>query len=127
METPGGIGGLGSKSYKELKLENKVKAMEGRLNESECVCSALKEEIEDLNWNLCEANRNIKDLENRNSHIKKALAVLGILLASFLMITCFYYQFNDLFISYYASSKCGLNALLANPLFHKIYGLKISL
>jgi hypothetical protein len=125
MELPSGIRGLESKSYKELKLENKVKAIEGRLNESECVCSALKEEIEDLNWDLCEANRIIRDLENRNSHIKLALAILGILFASSLI--CFNYQSNDLLISYYAASKNGLGALLANPLFHNIYGMKISL
>jgi hypothetical protein len=122
-ETPGGLGELGSKSYKELKLENKVTAMEGRLRESENMCSAQKEQIENLHWDLCEANRSIKDLENRNSHIKVALAVLGILFTSSLVIICFSYQSNDLFISYYAASKNGLNALLTNPLFHKLYGL----
>lgn len=122
-ETPGGLGELGSKSYKELKLENKVTAMEGRLKESENMCSAQKEQIEKLHWDLCEANRSIKDLENRNSHIKVALAVLGILFTSSLIIICFSYQSNDLFISYYAASKNGLNALLTNPLFHKLYGL----
>ncbi len=127
METPGGIGGLGSKSYKELKLENKVTAMEGRLKESEGICSAQKDQIEILNWNLCEANRSIRDLENLNSRIKIALAILGILFTSSLMIICFHYQSNDMFISYYAASKSGLNALLATPLFHKICGLKIFL
>jgi hypothetical protein len=122
-ETAGGLGELGSKSYKELKLENKVTAMEGRLRESENMCSAQKEQIENLHWDLCEANRSIKDLENRNSHIKVALAVLGILFTSSLVIICFSYQSNDLFISYYAASKNGLNALLTNPLFHKLYGL----
>jgi hypothetical protein len=125
-ETPGGLGELGTKSYKELKLENKVNAVEGRLKESENMCSAQKEKIENLHWDLCEANRCIKDLENRNSHIKVALTVFGILFASSLIIICFPYQSNDLFISYYAASSNGLNALLANPLFHKLYGLKIS-
>jgi hypothetical protein len=127
METLGGIGGLGSKSYKELKLENEVKAVEGRLEESESICSALKEQIENLNWNLCEANRSIKDLEKLNSHKKVALAVLSILFTSSLMIICFYYQNSDQFISYYAAGKSSLNAFLANPLFHKIYDLKISI
>ena len=122
-ETPGGLGELGSKSYKELKLENTVAAMEGCLRESENMCSAQKVQIENLHWDLCEANRSIKDLENRNSHIKVALAVLGILFTSFLVIICFSYQSNDLFISNYAASKNGLNALLTNPLFHKLYGL----
>ena len=127
-ETAGGLGELGSKSYKELKLENKVTAMEGCLRESENMCSAQKVQIENLHWDLCEANRSIKDLENRNSHIKVALAVLGILFtSSLIIITCFPYQSNDLFISYYAASKNGLNALLANPLFHKLSGLKISI
>jgi hypothetical protein len=127
-ETPGGLGELGSKSYKELKLENKVNAVEWRLKESENMCSAQKKKIENLHWDLCKANRSIKDLENRNSHIKVALAVLGILFtSSLIIITCFPYQSNDLFISYYVASKSGLNALLANPLFHKLYGLKISI
>jgi hypothetical protein len=125
-ETPGGLGEFGSKSYKELKLENKVTAIEGRLRESENMCSAQKEQIENLHWDLCEANRSIKDLENRNSHIKVVLTVLGILFtSSLIIITYFPYQSNDLYISYYAASKNCLNALLANPLFHKLYGLKI--
>jgi hypothetical protein len=119
-ETPGGIAGLGSKSYKELKLENEITAMQGRLKESESICSAQKEQIENLHWNLFEANRSIKDLENRNSHIKVALAVLGILFTSSLIIISSHYQISDLFIPYYAASKSVLNALLANPLFHKI-------
>jgi hypothetical protein len=126
-ETPGGLGELGTKSYKELRLENKVTAMEGRLRESENISSAQKEQIENLHWDLCEANRCIKDLENRNSHIKVALAVLGILFTSSLIIICFPYQSSNLFVSCYAASKSGLNALLANPLFHKLYGLKISI
>jgi hypothetical protein len=101
--------------------------MEGRLSESENMCSAQKEQIENLHWDLCEANRSIKDLENRNSHIKVALAVLGILFISSLIIICFPYQSNDLFISYYAASKNGLNALVTNPLFHKLYGMKLSI
>ncbi len=118
METPGGLCELGSKSYKELKLENKIAAMEGCLKESENMCSAQKVQIENLHWDLCEANRYIKDLEKRNSHIKVALALLGILFTlSLIIITCFHYQGNDLFISSYAASKSGLNAFLANPLF----------
>lgn len=101
--------------------------MEGRLSESENMCSAQKEQIENLHWDLCEANRSIKDLKNRNSHIKVALAVLGILFISSLIIICFPHQSNDLFISYYAASKNGLNALVTNPLFHKLYGLKLSI
>ena len=127
-ETPGGLDELGSKSYKELKLENTVTAMEGCLRESENMCSAQKVQIENLHWDLCKANRSIKDLENRNIHIKVALVVLSLLFTSSLVIiTCFPYQSNDLFISYYAASTNGLNALLANPLFHKLYGLKISI
>jgi hypothetical protein len=121
METPGGLCELGSKSYKELKLEKKITVMEGCLRESENICSAQKTQIEDLHWDLCEANRNIKDLEKRNSHIKVALAVLGILfILSLMIITYFHYQGNDLFVSYYATSKSGLNAFLANPLFRYI-------
>ena len=101
-------------------MENKVTAIESRLKESESRCSAQKEQIENLHWDLCEANRSIKDLENQNSHIKVALAVLGILFTSSLIIICFHYKINDLFISYYAASKSLLSALLANPLFHKI-------
>ncbi len=100
--------------------------MEGRLRESENMCSAQKVEIANLQWDLCKANRSIKDLENRNNHIKVALTVLGILFASSLIIASFPYQSNDLFTSYYTASKNGLNALLANPLFHKFYGMKIS-
>jgi len=123
-ETAGGLGELGSKSYKELKLENKGTAIEGRLRESENMCSAQKVQIENLHWDLCEANRSIKDLKNRNSHLKVALAVLSLLFtSSLIIIACFPYQSNDLFTSYYAASKNGLNALLANPLFHKLYGL----
>jgi hypothetical protein len=123
-ETAGGLGELGSKSYKELKLENKVTAMEGCLRESENMCSAQKVQIENLHWDLCEANRSIKDLKNRNSHLKVALAVLSLLFTSSLIIIAYFpYQSNDLFTSYYAASKNGLNALLANPLFHKLYGL----
>jgi hypothetical protein len=114
METPGGLCELGSKSYKELNLEKKITAMEGCLKESENICSAQKVQIEDLHWDLCEANRSIKDLEKRNSHIKVALAVLGIIFTLSLIITSFHYQGNDLFISYYAASKSGLNAFLAN-------------
>ena len=119
MESPGGLCELGSKSYKELKLEKKITAMEGCLKESENICSAQKVQIENLHWDLCEANRNIKDLEKRNSHIKVALALLGILftLSLIIIITSFHYQGNDMFISYYAASKSGLNAFLANPLF----------
>ena len=120
-----GLGGLESKSDKELKLENKVTAMEARLRESENMCSSQKVQIADLQWDLCEANRNIKDLENRNNYIKAVLAVLGILVTSSLIIASFHYQSNDLFASYYTVSKKGLNALLANPLFHKLYGMKI--
>jgi hypothetical protein len=128
IETPGELGEFGSNSHKELKLENTVTAMEECLKESENMCSAQKVQIENLHWDLCKANRSIKDLENRNSHIKVALAVLGILFtSSLIIITCFPYQSNDLFISYYAASKSGLNALLANPLFHKLSGLKISI
>ena len=119
-----GLGELESKSDTELKLENKVTAMEGRLRESENMCSAQKVQIENLHWDLCEANRSIKDLKNRNSHLKVALAVLSLLFtSSLIIIACFPYQSNDLFTSYYAASKNGLNALLANPLFHKLYGL----
>jgi hypothetical protein len=88
---------------------------------------AQKEQIENLHWDLCEANRSIQDLDNRNSHVKIALAVLGILFASSLIIICFPRQSSDIFISYYAASKNGLNALVANPLFHKLTGLKISI
>jgi hypothetical protein len=126
-ETPGGLGELGFKSNKELKLENKVSAMEGRLRESENMCSAQKEQIENLHWDLCEANRSIKDLKNRNIRIEVVLAVLGILFISSLIIICFPYQSNNLFVSCYAASKSGLNALVTNPLFHKLYGLKISI
>jgi hypothetical protein len=125
-ETPGGLGELGAKSYKELKLENKVTAMEGRLNESEIICSTQKKQIEDLNWDLCEANRSIKNLESRNIHIKVALSVLGILFTLSLIILCFPSQSSDLFVSFYAASKNGLNTLMTNPLFHKLYDLKIS-
>jgi hypothetical protein len=55
MEIPGGLCELGSKSFKELKLENKIAAMEGCLKESENICSAQKVQIENLNWDLCEA------------------------------------------------------------------------
>jgi len=127
METPGGLDEFGSNSHKELELENKVTAIEVRLRESENMRSAQKEQIKNLHWDLCEANRSIKDLENRNSHIKIALAVFGILFISSLIIICFPYQSNDLFISYYAASKNGLNALVTNPLFYKLYGLKISI
>ena len=126
IETPGELGEFGSNSHKELKLENTVTAMEGCLKESENMCSAQKVQIENLHWDLCKANRSIKDLENRNNHIKVALALLGILFTSSLIITCFPYQSNDLFISFYLASKNGLNALLTNPLFHKLYGMKIS-
>jgi hypothetical protein len=125
-ETPGGLGELGSQSYKELKLENKVTAMEGRLNESEIICSTQKKQIKDLNLNLCEANRSIKNLENRNIHIKVALSVLGILFTLSLIILCFSYQSGDLFVSFYVAIKHSLNALMTNPLFHKLYGLKVS-
>jgi len=91
------------------------------------MCSAQKEEIGNLHWDLCEANRSIKDLDNRNSHIKIALAVLGILFASSLIIICFPHQSSDMFISCYAAGKNGLNALVANPLFYKLSGLKISI
>ncbi|MDD4653557.1 MAG: hypothetical protein PHQ34_15145 [Methanothrix sp.] len=115
METPGGLCELGSKSYKELKLEKEITAMEGCLKETENICSAQKVQIENLHWDLCEANRSIKDLETRNSHIKVALAVLSILFTlSLIIITSFHYQGNDMFISYYAASKSGLNAFLAN-------------
>jgi hypothetical protein len=122
-----GLGGLQSKSDKELMLENKVTAMEGCLRESENMCSAQKVQIADLQYDLCGANRIIKDLANRNNHIKIALLVLGILFTSSLVITCFPYQSNDLLTLYYTASKNDLNALLANPLFHKLYGMKISI
>jgi hypothetical protein len=122
----GGLGGLESKSDKELMLENKVTAIEECLRESKNICSAQKEQITGLQYDLCGANRIIKDLEGQNDHIKVARAVLGILFASSLIIASFHYQSNDLFTSYYISSKNGLNALLANPLFHKLYGMKIS-
>jgi hypothetical protein len=125
-EIAGGLGELGSKSYKELELENKVAAMERSLRDSENTCSAQKVQIADLHYDLCEANRSIMDLEKRNNLKKVALAVLGILFTSSLIITCFPYQSNDLFISCYLASKNGLNALLTNPLFHKLYGMKIS-
>jgi len=122
----GGLGGLEPKSDKELTLENKLTAMEGCLRESENMCSAQKVQIANLQYDLCGANRIIKDLENRNNHIKIALLVLGILFTSSLIITCFPYQSNDLLSLYYTASKNSLNALLANPLFHKLYGMKIS-
>jgi len=100
--------------------------MERSLRESENICSAQKAQIADLHYDLCGANRSIRDLEKRNNQKKVALAVLGILFTSSLIITCFPYQSNDLFISCYLASKNGLNALLTNPLFHKLYGMKIS-
>jgi len=126
-ETPGGLGELGSKSYKELKLENKITALEERLRESENIGSVQKEQIENLHWDLCEANRRFKNLNNKNTQIKIALAVLGVFFTSSLIIICFPHQSSDMFISYYAASKNGLAALVANPLFHKLSGLKISM
>jgi hypothetical protein len=43
-----GLGGLESKSDTVLKLENKITALEGRLRESENMCSAQKVQIADL-------------------------------------------------------------------------------
>jgi len=126
-EIPGGLGELGSKSYKELKLENKITALEERLRESENICSVQKEQIENLHWDLCDANRRFKNLDNKNSHKKIALAVLGVFFASSLIIICFPHQSSDMFISYYAAGKNSLNALVANPLFHRLSGLKISM
>jgi len=120
-ETPGGLGELGSKSFKELQLENKASAMERLLRQSENICSAQKEQIDNLHWDLCKANRSIKNLEHLNSRIKVVLAVLGILFALTLIMICFPFQSNDLFVSYYTVSKNSLNALVTNSLFRKFY------
>jgi hypothetical protein len=81
-----GLGGLESKSDIELKLENKVTALKARLRESENTCSAQNVQIANLQGFLGKANRRIKDLENWNDHIKVALAVLGILFTSSMII-----------------------------------------
>jgi hypothetical protein len=75
-----------SKSDTELKLENKVTALEGHLRESENTCSAQKVRIADLQGFLGESNKSIKDLENWNNRIKGALAVLGLLFTSSMII-----------------------------------------
>ena len=117
---------LESKSDKELVLENKLTALKDCLSESENTCSAQKVQIENLQWDLCEANRSIMDLENQYDHLKVVLKVLSILFVSSLIITYFYYQNNDLLISYYVAGKNGLNALLTNPLFNRLSVIKIS-
>jgi len=112
-----------SESDTVLKLENKVIALEGRLREFEKfenTCSAQNEKIANLQGGLAEVNKSIKVLENRNNRIKVALAVLGILFTSSMIIVFYTHQSYDLFTSYYTTGKIGLNALLANPLFHKL-------
>jgi uncharacterized coiled-coil protein SlyX len=111
--------GLGSASDTQVDLENKVAALENRLRQFENTCSDLSAQIANLQENLCETNRIIRDLESRNSRIKPAVVVLSILLVSSLIV-CFPHQSSDLLASIYAVSKNGLNALMANPLLHRL-------
>ena len=111
--------GLGSASDTQVDLENKVTALENRLRQFENTCSDLSAQIANLQENLCETNRIIRDLESRNSRIKPAVVVLSILLVSSLIV-CFPHQSSDLLASIYAVSKNGLNALMANPLLHRL-------
>jgi hypothetical protein len=110
-----------SKSDKELKLENKVTALEWRLKEFENMCLAQKVQIADLQGAWGESNKSIKDLENWNNRIKVVLVVFGVLVASSIIIVGYTYQSYDLFTSYYATSQTGLNALLTNPLLHSLW------
>jgi hypothetical protein len=115
-----GLGRIESKSDTELKLERQVKALEERLRESENARSDQKVRIGDVQANLCELNRNIKDLENRANHMEVAMMVLGILFISSIIIVYYTYQGYDLFTSYYITGKAYLDALLANPIFHSL-------
>jgi hypothetical protein len=108
-----------SKSDTELKLENKVTALKEHLKEFENMCLAQKVQIADLQGVWGESNKSIKDLENWNKRLKIALVVFGTLFASSMIIVGYAYQSYDLFSSYYATSKTGLNALLTNPLLHR--------
>ncbi len=107
------------------RLENKLATLDRRLIESEYKCSATNVQISDLLGKLGETNRSIEDLEKSNNYIKLALIVMGILFASSLTLTYFPHQSNDLFISCYVASENCLNSLLTNPLFDKLYVLKI--
>ena len=110
-----------SKSDTEIELENKVTALEGRLKEFENICLAQKLQIADLQGVWGESNKSIKDLENWNNRIKVALVIFGVLFTSSMIIVGYTYQSYDLFSSYYATSRIGLNALLTNPLFHYLW------
>jgi hypothetical protein len=103
----------------QQRLEDKINALEERLREFENSSSAHREQFANLQENLCETNRIIKELEGRNNHIKPALLALGILFASSAII-CFPHQSYDLFTSIYTIGMKGLNALLANPLLHRL-------
>jgi hypothetical protein len=107
-----------SKSDTELKLENKVTALEEYLKEFENMCLAQKVQIADLQGVWGESNKSIKDLENWNKRLKIALVIFGVLFASSMIIVGYTYQSCDLFTSYYATSKTDLNAFLTNPLLH---------
>jgi len=110
-----------SKSDTELELENKVTALEGRLKEFENMCLIQKVQIADLQGFFGESNKSIKDLENWNNRIKIALVVFGILFTSSMILAGYAHQSYDLFTSYYATGKTGLNVLLTNPLFHSLW------
>ena len=110
-----------SKSDTELKLENKVTALEEHLKEFENMCLAQKVQIADLQGVWGESNKSIKNLENWNNRLKVALVVFGVLFTSSMIIVGYTYQSYDLFASYYMTSKNGLNALPTNPLFHSLW------
>ncbi len=105
----------------EVKLENKVNALEGHLKEFENTCLAQEVQIADLQGILGESNKSIKDLENRINRIKVALVVLSILFTSSLLLVGYTQQSYDLFAPYYAASKTNLNALLTNPLIDNLW------
>ncbi|HPT19794.1 MAG TPA: hypothetical protein PLJ25_06995, partial [Methanothrix sp.] len=58
-------------------LEDKIASLEERLQQFENSCSAQRVQIANLQENLCETNRIIKELECRNRRIKPALAALS--------------------------------------------------
>jgi hypothetical protein len=77
-------------------LENKLATLEARLRESEDVYSARIAHIADLLGSLGETNKSIKDLENSNNRMKTALAALGILFTSSMMLVGFRSYFTIL-------------------------------
>jgi uncharacterized coiled-coil protein SlyX len=102
-------------------LESQIKALEERIRESEDKHSAQKREIGDLQVALCELSRNIMALEKLNFHMGLALIALGILFISSMILVYNTYQGHDLFTSYYSIGKTYLNALLSNPIFHRLW------